>query len=146
MNFIEELKLITKKLNLTEETSKKEIQKLINQTIPNYYKKVINDPTDTFLTTMLIEYIYNALIYATNIKITQEEKTKPETPIAINIQNLRKQNKLSQKDLADILQVKQATISNWEKGTREPSIKDILKIKQYFKISTDYLLTGKERK
>lgn len=146
MNFIEELKLITKKLKLTEETSNKEIQKLINQTIPNYYKKVINDPADTFLTTMLIEYIYNALIYATNIKIIQEEKTKPETPISINIQNLRKQNKLSQKDLADILQVKQATISNWEKGTREPSIKDILKIKQYFKISTDYLLTGKERK
>lgn len=146
MNFIEELKIITKKLKLTEETSNKEIQKLINQTIPNYYKKVINDPADTFLTTMLIEYIYNALIYATNIKIIQEEKTKPETPIAINIQNLRKQNKLSQKELANILQVKQATISNWEKGTREPSIKDILKIKQYFKTSTDYLLTGKERK
>ena len=57
----------------------------------------------------------------------------------------KKQNKLSQKELADILQVKQATISNWEKGTREPSIKEILKIKQYFKVSTDYLLTGKER-
>ena len=146
MNFTEELKLITKKINLNEEITHKEIKKLIIETIPNQYKKVINDPEDKFLATMLVEYIYNALIYATNIKIIQEEKTKPETPITINLQNLRKQNKLSQKELADILQVKQATISNWEKGTREPSIKDIIKIKQYFKISADYLLTGKERK
>ena len=146
MNFTEELKLITKKLNLNEEITHKEIKKLITETIPNQYQRVINDPKDKFTATMLIEYIYNALIYATNIKIIQEEKTKTETPIAINIQNLRKQNKLTQKDLADILQIKQATISNWEKGIRDPSIKDILKIKQYFKTSTDYLLTGKEKK
>lgn len=56
------------------------------------------------------------------------------------IKELRTQKSLSQKQLANILNVHKATISLYESNSRFPSV-DILKAAaRYFHVSTDYLL------
>lgn len=59
------------------------------------------------------------------------------------ISNLRKQANLSQNDLGKIIGVAQNTLSQWEKGLRAPDFDSVIKISEYFNVSTDYLL-GKE--
>lgn len=59
------------------------------------------------------------------------------------ISNLRKQANLSQNDLGKIIGVAQNTLSQWENGLREPDFDSVIKISEYFNVSTDYLL-GKE--
>jgi len=44
------------------------------------------------------------------------------------------------KELADILKVEPATITNWEKGNRFPKDDMLIKIADYFNCSLDYLL------
>lgn len=56
------------------------------------------------------------------------------------IKFLRRQNRLSQADLADFLNVKPNTISRYESGAREPDIDVLLKLADYFHVTTDYLL------
>ena len=41
---------------------------------------------------------------------------------------VRKEKKLSQKDLASKIQVDQTTLSGWERGYREPNFDDIAKL------------------
>lgn len=53
---------------------------------------------------------------------------------------LRKSQKLSQKELARRIGVSQASINYWEKGQRVPSINAACKIAEYFKIDTSELL------
>ena len=55
------------------------------------------------------------------------------------LKELRAENELRQSDLASRLSVDQRTISNWEKGIREPNIDMIIKIAKLFDVSTDYL-------
>ncbi|MCL2374917.1 MAG: helix-turn-helix domain-containing protein [Firmicutes bacterium] len=57
--------------------------------------------------------------------------------------NLRLREKLTQKELAEELQIPQSTISKYEKGQLEANYKTLIKIANYFKISVDYLL-GRE--
>lgn len=56
------------------------------------------------------------------------------------LKELRTERGLSQHELANSINVDQRTISNWEKSIREPNIDMIIKISQFFEISTDYLL------
>lgn len=58
---------------------------------------------------------------------------------------LRKEEKLTQQDLADIINVKRATIAKWESKNAIPDIDTLQKISIYFKTSIDYL-TGKSNK
>ena len=53
---------------------------------------------------------------------------------------LRKRNNLTQTDLANIMGVKQYVVSSWETGRSEPSITQLYKLGDIFKISSDYLL------
>jgi len=53
---------------------------------------------------------------------------------------LRKERKLSQKELGAIIGVAQNTICNWEKEKREPDHASLKKMAFYFNCSTDYLL------
>ena len=55
---------------------------------------------------------------------------------------LRKNNNLSQKELAEKLGFSQASIGYWEKGQRTPSIEAAQKIADYFNVSIAYLLHG----
>jgi transcriptional regulator with XRE-family HTH domain len=56
------------------------------------------------------------------------------------LKELRETNKLRQKDIAQILNVRNTTVSAWEKGDNEPDIKTIKKLSQFFDVSADYLL------
>lgn len=58
----------------------------------------------------------------------------------IRIRELREQKQITQKELADTLKVAQNTISNWEKGIREPDSKILIKLAEIFGCSVDYLL------
>lgn len=56
------------------------------------------------------------------------------------IKNLRIPRNLSQVQLAHDLNVSKQTVSNWENNNILPSIEMLIKIAQYFSVSTDYLL------
>lgn len=53
---------------------------------------------------------------------------------------LRVDNDLTQKELAEILHINRSTLSNYENIGREPSYTLLVKISNYFGVSTDYLL------
>ena len=56
------------------------------------------------------------------------------------IMKLRKEKKLSQETLADMLGVTRQTISNWELNVTKPDISQVKNISKYFNISIDELL------
>lgn len=60
--------------------------------------------------------------------------------IFVRIKELRKAKKMTQLKLALELNTSQNTISRYESGEREPSIKDLIKIADFFNVSVDYLL------
>ena len=53
---------------------------------------------------------------------------------------LRKENRISQKKLAVVLNVSPATISRYEQETISPTEENIVKVAIYFNVSADYLL------
>lgn len=53
---------------------------------------------------------------------------------------LRKEKKLSQKQVATDLEISQALLSHYEKGIRECGLDFIIKIADYYDVSCDYLL------
>lgn len=55
---------------------------------------------------------------------------------------LRHQMGLSQKELAEKLDVAQASINYWEKNQRVPSVEAVQKIADFFGVSVDYLING----
>ena len=57
-----------------------------------------------------------------------------------NIKYLREKNNLSQKELANILNIANSTLSQYESGDRVPSDDIKIKIADYFNVSLDYLL------
>jgi len=60
--------------------------------------------------------------------------------IADKIQLLRKQNNLTQEQLADKLNVSRQALSKWELGVSMPEADKIIQISNLFSVSTDYLL------
>ena len=56
------------------------------------------------------------------------------------IKNLRQSRGLNQVQLAVSLNVSKQTVSNWENNNILPSIEMLVKISQFFSVSTDYLL------
>ncbi|MCM1541567.1 MAG: helix-turn-helix domain-containing protein [Blautia sp.] len=56
------------------------------------------------------------------------------------LKNLRKQNNLTQKQLASLIGVKNSIISFYELGDRVPSPQVIVSLASVFHVSTDYLL------
>ena len=65
----------------------------------------------------------------------------PET-----LKELREEREMKQAQIAIILGVKQNTYSNWENGIREPKIKTLIEIADYYNISLDSLVGRKRKK
>lgn len=57
-----------------------------------------------------------------------------------NIRKLRKENRITQQTLAQRIGITKATVSAYENCTRLPSYEVLIKLAQYFHVSTDYLL------
>ena len=56
------------------------------------------------------------------------------------VKELREENGLLQRELASKIGVARTAITGWEGGTREPNIKTLVKLANYFDCSLDYLL------
>ncbi len=61
----------------------------------------------------------------------------------MKLRELRKLRDLTQKQLADMLNFKNTTYSNWECGIAEPDISSLKKLADFFDCSVDYLI-GRE--
>ena len=59
---------------------------------------------------------------------------------------LREANNLTQKQMANILNVTQKSVSTYENGLTEPDISTMIKIADFFDVSLDYLLDRKTTK
>lgn len=57
-----------------------------------------------------------------------------------NIQKIRKEEHMSQEDMAEMFNVSRQTISNWENSKSYPDLETIVKISDSFNISLDILL------
>lgn len=59
-----------------------------------------------------------------------------------NLQNLRKQSKISQQKFAEKLQTTQQRVSEWECDKVEPSLYNIIKIIEVLDVSFEELIDG----
>ena len=60
------------------------------------------------------------------------------------LQELRKQNKLTQEELAEALYVSRTAVSKWESGRGYPNIDSLKAIAKFFSVTVDELLSGDE--
>ena len=56
-----------------------------------------------------------------------------------NLAELRKQNKLTQRDVANHLGISQPSYLRYENGKSEPTIDNLIKLADLFDVSLDYL-------
>ncbi len=65
----------------------------------------------------------------------------------MRIRDLREDNDLTQKQIAEYLHIKQNTYSQYESGQRQIPIEALIALAKFYKTSTDYILgLTKERK
>ncbi len=57
---------------------------------------------------------------------------------------VRKERNLNQLKVALDLNISREALSHYENGKREPSLSMLNKMSQYFNVSIDYLINGKE--
>ena len=71
------------------------------------------------------------ILYNSNIKIKE---------LIMRIKDLREDNDLTQKQIADILHIKQNTYSQYENGQRQLPLQFLITLARYYNTSTDYIL------
>lgn len=59
------------------------------------------------------------------------------------LKELRQKRGLIQQEIADLVHVNRVTYTNWEKGKREPSYENLVKLADLFEVSLDWLF-GRE--
>ena len=65
---------------------------------------------------------------------------KPSSKLSVNLKILRKKMNIGQKELAAFLNVSVGTISNYENGVHSPDMETLIKIADFYDVSTDRLL------
>lgn len=63
-----------------------------------------------------------------------------EIYLSTNIKYLRKLNKKTQEEIAELCAKKKTAVCNWEKGIREPSAIDLAILSEYFNVSADDMI------
>jgi transcriptional regulator with XRE-family HTH domain len=66
-----------------------------------------------------------------------------KNPIATNLKKRRKEKKLTQKAMANFLQIKSSRYSSWEEGRAEPSTSHLVKIAEVLQVDDLYLFLVK---
>lgn len=56
------------------------------------------------------------------------------------LRELRLEKNVSQKSLAEIVNMSKMAISHWESGHSEPSIAQLIILSEYFDVTVDYLI------
>ncbi|WP_316570423.1 helix-turn-helix transcriptional regulator [Neobacillus sp. YIM B06451] len=62
--------------------------------------------------------------------------------ISVRFKQLREVKKLSQIEFAEMIGIKQSSLSSIEKGTSKPSIDTVIATSNVFRVSTDWILLG----
>lgn len=62
----------------------------------------------------------------------------------IGLKKIRKTKNLSQQRVAIDLNISRESLSYYENGKRQPSLELLLDMSEYFNVSINYLITGKE--
>lgn len=60
-----------------------------------------------------------------------------------NLKNLREKSGMTQKELADLLEVENTTISSYENGYSQPGIDKISRLAEIFRVTADELISGR---
>ena len=60
------------------------------------------------------------------------------------LKQIRKERRLTQLKVAIDLNISREALSHYENGKREPSIDMLIKMSEYFNVSIDFLINGKE--
>ncbi len=65
----------------------------------------------------------------------------------IRLKEIRKENNITQKEVANVLNVERSTYTGWENGKNTIPLKQLIKICNYYKCSIDYMtgLTNKNK-
>lgn len=71
------------------------------------------------------------------IQINMEETIKN---IGERIKTLRKRKHWTQDELAHHLEVAPSSVGSYERGSRQPTIENLIRMSRYFNVSLDYLL------
>ena len=58
----------------------------------------------------------------------------------VRLKDLREDSDLKQKEIAEYLHIKQNTYSQYENGQRQLPIDILIKLAQYYNVTTDYIL------
>ena len=64
--------------------------------------------------------------------------------ICDRMRTLRMEHEISQEKLAEELDIARTTVSHLENGNREPSLYVLMAYAEYFGVSTDWILFGRE--
>ena len=64
---------------------------------------------------------------------------------AERIKQLRKKKGISQSELAELIGVKNNTVSTWERGTRKPDFEALNLLSDYFEVSFEYILGSSDK-
>ncbi len=62
----------------------------------------------------------------------------------VGLHSIRKKKGYSQLKVAMDLSISREAISYYENGLRCPNLEMLVKLSEYFKVSIDYLITGKD--
>ncbi|MBE6717342.1 MAG: helix-turn-helix transcriptional regulator [Ruminococcaceae bacterium] len=62
----------------------------------------------------------------------------------IGLKEIRKKRNLNQLKVAMDLNISRESLSYYENGKREPSLALLVQMSEYFNVSINYLITGKE--
>lgn len=82
-----------------------------------------------------------------NLEISKEAylklKEEKKNLFLVRLKELRLKKGLTQTELGEKVGVKQNTFTNWEKGKREPSFENLIKLADLLEVSLDWLF-GRE--
>ena len=62
----------------------------------------------------------------------------------LGLRKIRKAKGFKQYEAADALGIKHSAYSHYENGIREPTMKTLIKMSEFFNVSIHYLITGEE--
>lgn len=71
-------------------------------------------------------------------------KKKKHSAFGEKIIELRQQNNMTQKYLAEKLGFERTTIYSWERKGKEPSYATLIKLSKFFGVTVDYLLGNED--
>ena len=64
----------------------------------------------------------------------------------MRLKDLREDSDIKQRDIAEYLHIKQNTYSQYENGQRQLPIDVLIKLAQFYRVSTDYILGLTDKK